>query len=99
MVDSLQLQSKYTKLYRTLIRYTWNFNTIQTLADFEVEVYTTFPDMQKLKSKLNQLKMCILPVYFNDEDIQSAYDDLEDTLNSSDETYVKLNRVQEVISK
>ena len=97
MIDINRVRSCYIKLYQALVCYTWNINTVQTLSELEVHIFTSFPDVSRLKSTLRQLKMCILRVYNSDDDVRKAFDALEGTLDNSDEIFVNLSQVQEVI--
>lgn len=97
MTDINEIRSKYNYLYETLRNYTWDFSTIQVLADLEVATYTAFPDIDFLKRTSSRLGMCIREIYMYDDDVKEAYDDFESTLNNSDEVYMKLDRVREVI--
>lgn len=97
MIDISKVRSCYTKFYQTLVCYTWNINTIQTLSELEVYIFTSFPDVDKMRSKLRQLKMCIMRAYNSDEDVKKSFDALESTLDNDDEVFVNLGKVQEVI--
>lgn len=98
MIDISKVRTCYTKLYKALVCYTWNINTIQTLAELEVLIFTSFPDVRKLKCVLQQLKMCILRAYNSDDEVHEQFDALQDALDS-DEVFVNLGQIQEVISR
>lgn len=97
MVETNEIRRKYNCLYEKLRNYTWDFSTIQVLAELEVSTYTSFPDMLSLRNQLSRLKMCIREMYMEDEELQEAFDDFESTLNNNDDVYMKLDKVREVI--
>lgn len=99
MTEINELRNLYIDMYSCLRNYTWSFDAICILADIETEVYQAFPDTERLASLLNKFKLMILPVYKDDENIKQTIDNFIDTLNNITDTYVKLDRVQEVISK
>lgn len=99
MVEINELRNNYNDLYRAMLKYSWDFTTINVLADLEVSVYTTFPDVAELERHLSRLWMCISRVALDDEDMKEAYDTFKETLDNDDEIYVKLARVQEVIQQ
>lgn len=99
MVEINELRAQYVNLYRCMLNYSWDFYTINLLADLEVELYTSFPDISKLNHILSMLRMGISKAYISDKDLQRSFDKIQDTLNSADEVFVKLDKVQEVMQR
>ena len=87
-------------MYKNLRNYIWGFKTVETLADLEIEIYTTFPNLDKLKNSFNALYIDIKPVLADaeDENLNESVDKFRTLLFSLDDTfYSKINQVREVI--
>lgn len=99
MTSSKQLQNAYVNLYRELRNYIWGFDTVQAIANLEIEVYSAFPDVSKIQSSFNTLCIDIRSVVDEDEDLAEAVESFKDMLSacSDDKFYVKLAQVQEVL--
>lgn len=98
MLSYIELQTAYIDLYKQLRKYIWDFKTVEKLAELEVLVYQTFPDIDKVSAAFNSLKLDIRDTCMSDEELQTAETAFEDALNSADTLYAKLNQVNEVIT-
>ena len=98
MVSFADIQHAYNKLYAEMRKYFWDFPTVQALADLEVEVYKTCQDLYQLRVRFQVLKSMIGSLVYEDDELNRRLNAL-DTLIHEDNTYVKLNRVREVIQK
>lgn len=85
-------------MYKYLRNYIWGFDTVERLADLEVEVYNSFPDISKIQSVFNQLYIDIRSVLDEDEELAQAVNEFKDLIMSIEgEFYLKLDKVQEAI--
>lgn len=93
----VDLQSKYVDLYVELRRYILDFKTVESLAELEVSVYKTFPDLDEVSRNFNKLKLNLGSTYKDDEELSKALDKFEEILNSGEIKHANLNKVTEVI--
>lgn len=98
MINSNRLQSAYIDLYVQLRKYIWDLDVVKLLATLETETYKSFPDVDKVRSYLDNLKNAIIETYREDEELQSAFSAFYDTLDegSSDGLYGNLKGFREV---
>lgn len=97
MLSYTEIQSAYVELYIQLRKYIWDFKTVEKIADLEVAVYRTFPDVEDLSKKLSDLNLDIRSTCAEDADLNSAVDNFFDVLDTEASLYAKLNQVREVI--
>lgn len=97
MLSSIKLQSAYIDLYTALRKYIWDFKTVEKLADLEVAVYQTFPDMQSVSTCFNALNADVQAAQLDDNDLDTAIQRFADTITTNDTIYVSLHQVNEVI--
>ncbi len=98
MITAVALQNAYNDLYVAMRNYIWDFDTVEALADLEIGVYQTFPDIDNVKKKLNALKRLVsfTYVYREDEKIQSAFDEIESQIEDT-EIYANLKTFNKVV--
>ena len=108
MISSKSLQREYIKLYKQMRNYIWDVETVSDLANFEVEVFTTFPNLSEIRRLFQKLKSDVRDIiddekddyalYDDDVTLESAFDDFDKLLNyeNTDELYANLSAVQEV---
>lgn len=99
MIGNKELQSKYNDMYIQLRNYIWDFDTVEALADVEIETYTTFPDMKRLRSKFNSIFTDVRDIYLEDEDLKKAVDTFKEFIESDDDSWARIKQVREVIQK
>lgn len=98
MLSSRELQSAYVKLYIQLRRYIWDFSIVEKIANLEISVYRTFPDVKEVYDNLEELRSYIHEVASEDEELESALSNFSELMDSEDNSlYAKLNQVREVI--
>lgn len=100
MINTSELQQAYIDLYVQLMRYIWDYSSVQILARLEIATYKRFPDVDEVRRYLNLLRMSARTVTRDDEDVMNAFDDFQDVLDSIDDNsamYAKLDEVEEVI--
>lgn len=97
MILTTRLQELYNNLYVHMRQYIWDVNVIDLLADIEIESYTAFPDVDKLRSKLTQLRSSVLQASrkFDDDGLLDSIDYFLDNL---DQVAVSTPVVKEVSS-
>ena len=99
MVEVAELRNRYNELYRCLREYTWDISVIRLLSRLECECYTGFFDSKAIRSILRQLKVKVSSVYSDNEEMQYAFSEFDDTLNNieKDGMYMNLIKFQEVV--
>lgn len=97
MISSLELQAKYNNLYEQIRKYIWRFDVVNSLADLEIEVYKSFPDINQVRKYFYALNYGVSDTARDDEDLKSALDSFKDMIESDDDIYTNILRVNEVI--
>ena len=97
MTSIADIQNQYVNLYEQLRNYIWDFDTVAAIANLEIDVYESFPDMKQVTVDFLKLRNCINQFEYEDEDLDNAIASFEDVISESDEVYVKLNQVKEVL--
>ena len=72
---------------------------MKQIAALEVSIFDTFPDRKQIQSNLDKLRPLLREVLKEDEELREQVNALQDKLNEDGDTYAKLDKVQEVISK
>lgn len=96
MVSFADIQNAYNKLYAELRKYVWDFPVVAALADVEIAVYRTCQNLPDIRAKYYRLKSMITDILYEDDDLKKRLSSFEKLINK-DQTYVKLNQVEEVI--
>lgn len=82
MTSSVIIQNKYISLYKLLRNYLWNFQTVEDIAELEMECFRALPDVDRIKMKLNAVSNAAIYVIRDDdklkESLDSFYELLED---------------------
>lgn len=92
MISSTQFQLAYNRLYKYIREYIWDFETINALADLEIETYKSFPDLDTLSKCLSTLKRLVnnTEVLLDDEDLNDAFERFQGLLDTKDTLYANL---------
>lgn len=98
MIAAAMIQQAYIDLYKQIRNYIWDYDTVVKLAELEVAAYMAFPDIDKVRYALDQLKVELnsSDVYAEDEDLQKAVDDFSETLDGADQVFYGLEVPQEI---
>ena len=66
--------------------YIWDFQTVEALADLEIETYKRFPNLDVLASDFIKLKSLVgsTDVYHDDDEFQKSFTKYENLLNDTD---------------
>lgn len=99
MISSKDFQRQYIKLYEQMRNYFWGLDVLEDLAKLEVCIYDAFIDRDALRVIFTKLKKDVAEVAKEDEDLAKSLSDLEDLVNSTEESYLQLYKVQEAIRK
>ena len=84
-------------MYTNIRNYIWEFKTVERLANLEIAVYTSFPDVSELKREFSNLYQDIKPVLDEDEEFAKSVKKFKEVLdNITDDFYFKIDQVQEV---
>lgn len=97
MISFNKLQNYYIKLYTELRRYSWDFKTVEVIADLETSVHCAFPDLEEVNRNLLRLRTRTSEAMKEDEELSKAYNDFYNVLQEETEVYAKLPKVNEVI--
>lgn len=99
MISYKSIQRAYDNLYKVIREYIWGFPVVEALADLEIESYKTCPDIVRVRSKLNNLKLQVLDVIREDEELDKAFENFNTLISESDDVYAKLTQVKEVVQQ
>lgn len=98
MSSSKQIQNEYINMYTYLRNYIWGFDTVERLANLEIAVYSSFPDIDEIKSIFNTLYVDVKDVLDEDEELAEAVNSFKELIESIEgDFYLKLDKVQEAI--
>lgn len=85
-------------MYSHLRNYIWGFETVQRLADLEIAVYSSFPDLSQIQSSFRSLYNDIREVLSEDEELAEAVNAFKQLIETIENNfYLKLDKVQEAI--
>lgn len=100
ITTATSIQTAYNKLYTEFRNYIWDFRCIEALADLEIEVYQTFPDVDKIKSKFSKLKreISFTDAFKTDDELKEVFDDFESDINDVEGLYANLKSFREVVT-
>lgn len=99
MRSSVEIQNAYVDLYKQIRKYIWAFSTVEVLAELEVAIYSSFPDIQEIRNKFNQLYQDIREQCMEDEDLNKSVEDLRELIESDGIFYAKIEKVREVVKQ
>lgn len=79
--------------------YIWDFQTVEALAELEIDTYKKFPDLDVLASDFIKLKSYVActDVYHDDDEFQNSFSRFEDLLNSIDSIYADIQTFKKVV--
>ena len=100
MTSAQDLRNQYEKFYAEFRKYLWPYNVLEDLAEFEVDIYSAFFDIEKLKRDFGKLRKPVLDVNkdFDDTYILKIYDSFNSIIDQiePDHIYQSIGRVEEV---
>lgn len=83
MTSSVIIQNKYISLYKLLRNYLWNFQTVEDIAELEMECFRALPDVDRIKTKLNAVSNAAIYVIRDDDKLKECLDSFYELLNDS----------------
>lgn len=96
MISTNDLQRRYTKIYKCLMHYIFDFKVVEALADFEIAVYRIFPDVDEVSRTFSTLKRELKHTELEDEDLDKALNNFDELLSDKD-IYYGIKTFREVI--
>ena len=97
MIQTTDFQRCYVKIYKCLMHYIFDFDTVEALADFEITVYRVFPDIEEIESKFKTLKKQLHYLELDDDkELNKSLDKFEELLKDP-EVYYEVKTFREVI--
>lgn len=97
MILSNAVHYAYNKLYIQLRKYLWDMDTVQQIANLEVECYKAVPNLLACKQRFETLHTSIRETAKDDEDLQTAIKLFRNTLDSAVDICCKLDAVREEV--
>lgn len=97
MLTSPNLQQAYIEMYKAIREYIWDFRTVETLANLEIETFVAFPNLLKVKQLYSELKLLTNDVAAEDKDLEKSMQKFGDLLEDVNSLYLKPYIVNEVI--
>lgn len=97
MLTSPNLQQAYIDMYKALREYIWEFRTVETLANLEIETFVAFPNLLKVKQLYSELKLLTNEVAAEDKELEKSMKKFGDLLENVNSLYLKPYVVNEVI--
>lgn len=102
VITSSDLQVKYEKLYKFLMDFLWEFQTVQALANLEISIFKRFPDKDEMQRCLRELKSSIAATYNeltedDEEEFQKTFEDLEKSIDEFENPGCELYGVEELV--
>lgn len=98
MVNQADIKLAYYDLYSALRKYIWPYHIVEGIASLEIASMQTCPNIPQIRGDLHELKILLYDTLEADEELNAAFANFENLLDS-DDFYVKLNVVNEVIPK
>lgn len=97
MLTSTSLQQAYIEIYKAIREYIWEFRTVETLANLEIETFVAFPNLIKVKQLYSELKLLTNEVAAEDKELEKSMKKFGDLLEDVNSLYLKPYVVNEVI--
>ena len=97
MVSTTEYRLLYNDLYEQMRKYIWDIDVVYALAEVEIESYKTFPDINELRNKVDDLKYLISGYDLDDDDLMKALDAYEDYYDEQDKLFYEITRFEGVI--
>ena len=96
-ISSQDFRNAYEKFYNEFRKYLWPYEVLEVLADIEVNIYSSFIDMDKLRIDFAKLRKSMKDVINDDEFLAKFTNKIQKLLDDKDAgSYLRLPRVNEV---
>lgn len=97
MLNSIILQNKYQTIYSAISNYLWPIDVVEHIADFEIACYSAFPDMVNVRRTFDILRRDVTDVIREDSELSDAFDQFNEFISDSTDTYLPLRKGNEVV--
>lgn len=95
-VSSQDFRNVYEKFYNDARRYLWPFDVLEVLSDIEVNIYSAFIDVPKLRVDFAKLRKAMQDVLQDDKLLSENVRKIEKLLEDKEpSSYLRLPRVNE----
>ena len=99
-LSSQEFRNAYERFYSSFRNYLWPYQVVEDLANFEVEIFSAFNDLDRTRNLLMKLSKPIEEVVkeFDDKKLEERFDAFFELLDEveSDKMYLTLPKVEEV---
>lgn len=99
MLSFNDYQRAYRDIYVNMRNYIWGVDVVEILANFEVAVYDTFMDKATVQKYFSRLVRAITALDIDDDDLQKSLDNFQKLLDSDEEIYAPLYKVNEILEE
>jgi len=86
----------YINLYTYIRNYLWDFETVQLIAELELQSFQVFPSTTTIQSLLSQLRRNMSSVLSEDEELGRALAEFEETISQNLEVVSFIEKFREV---
>ena len=80
----------YERFYKQMRKYIWDIQVVALLAQFEIDLYQAFPDVEAVRKSFSNLRRAIKSVSDEDEELQKTIDNLQDYIDSDDKYFMEI---------
>lgn len=80
----------YERFYKQMRKYVWDIQTVALLAQFEVDLYQAFPDMEVVRKSFSRLRRAIKFVSDKDEELEKTIENLQDYIDSDNKYFMEI---------
>lgn len=95
-ISSQDFRNVYQKLYNDIRHYLWPFDVLEILSDIEVNIYSAFINLDKLRIDFAKLKNAMKDVLEDDEWLSKDVNNMQKLLEDKDAgSYLRIPRVNE----
>jgi len=99
-LSSQEFRNAYEKFYSSFRNYLWPYRVVEDLANFEVEIFSAFNDLDSTRNLLMKLSKPIEEVVkeFDDKKLEERFNAFFELLDEveADKMYLTLPQVEEV---
>lgn len=75
-MNALIIQHYYNKLYKELMKYIWDIDCVELIAEVQLECYKAIIDTDILSKKLEKLRTFIKSEFKDDEELKKRFETL-----------------------
>ena len=87
MKNAIELQNLYVKMYSQLRNYIWGLDTVEKIAEIEMQIYSAFPDCARLQKLFASLYDDVHPMFEEDEELEEAMNAMKNEIQDLEEGF------------